>query len=149
MCHYIYFPFHSAVQSERKPNSVLGSSDRRDKEGSPPVSLANPFPEFEQSYASCKTPIVGKDIPSQPPTTLAELHLQMAKAFEGAFCRDGKEQAYVICTKEGSKPWNSYNSLFIIRGEAFAELPTVTSVFVPKKNVKGFVLKNPPEVSKN
>ena len=80
-----------AVQSERKPNSLLVSGERRDKEGSPPMPLVHPFAELETSFASGKTPIVGKDIPSQPPTSLAELHLQMAKAFEGAFCRDGKE----------------------------------------------------------
>ncbi|XP_064078740.1 orphan steroid hormone receptor 2-like isoform X2 [Macrobrachium nipponense] len=81
-----------SVQSERKPNSVLG--ERRDKEGSPPMPLVHPFAEMESSFASSKTPIVGKDIPSQPANSLAELHLQMAKAFEGAFCRDSKDQEW-------------------------------------------------------
>lgn len=80
-----------SVQSERKPNSFLGSSDRREKEGSPPISV-NPLAGLESpTLASSKTPVVGKDIPSQPPTSLAELHQQMAKAFEGAFSRDAKE----------------------------------------------------------
>lgn len=85
---------YKTVQSERKPNSLLGPGERRDKEGSPPGPLVHPFPELDPSFASSKTPIVGKDIPSQPPTSLAELHLQMAKAFEGAFCRDSKEQEW-------------------------------------------------------
>lgn len=83
---------YKTVQSERKPNSVLG--ERRDKEGSPPMPLVHPFAEMESSFASSKTPIVGKDIPSQPANSLAELHLQMAKAFEGAFCRDSKDQEW-------------------------------------------------------
>lgn len=88
-----------AVQSERKPNSFLGSSDRREKEGSPPISV-NPLAGLESpTLASSKTPVVGKDIPSQPPTSLAELHQQMAKAFEGAFSRDAKE-AGTTCVSE-------------------------------------------------
>lgn len=81
----------TAVQSERKPNSFLGAGDRQDKEESPPITT-NPISGFESpTLASSKTPVVGKDIPSQPPTSLAELHLQMAKAFEGAFNMESKE----------------------------------------------------------
>ncbi|XP_069190126.1 orphan steroid hormone receptor 2 isoform X7 [Procambarus clarkii] len=75
---------YKTVQSERKPNSYLSTGDRQDKEGSPPLSM-NPLVGFESpspTMTSSKTPVVGKDIPSQPPTSLAELHLQMAKAFE-------------------------------------------------------------------
>ncbi|XP_071525870.1 orphan steroid hormone receptor 2-like isoform X3 [Panulirus ornatus] len=80
-----------SVQSERKPNSFLGAGDRQEKEGSPPLSI-NPIAGFESpTLSSSKTPVVGKDIPSQPPTSLAELHLQMAKAFEGAFNMEPRE----------------------------------------------------------
>ncbi|KAK3856339.1 hypothetical protein Pcinc_037328, partial [Petrolisthes cinctipes] len=82
---------YKTVQSERKPNSYIGSGDRQDKEESPPLSI-NPLSGFEpSSLTTSKTPVVGKDIPSQPPTSLAELHLQMAKAFEGAFNMEAKE----------------------------------------------------------
>ncbi|XP_050727398.1 orphan steroid hormone receptor 2-like isoform X3 [Eriocheir sinensis] len=82
---------YKTVQSERKPNSFLGAGDRQDKEESPPITT-NPISGFESpTLASSKTPVVGKDIPSQPPTSLAELHLQMAKAFEGAFNMESKE----------------------------------------------------------
>lgn len=81
----------TAVQSERKPNSFLGAGDRQDKEESPPITV-NPISGFESpTLTSSKTPVVGKDIPSQPPTSLAELHIQMAKAFEGAFNVESKE----------------------------------------------------------
>lgn len=81
----------TAVQSERKPNSFLGAGDRQDKEESPPITI-NPISGFESpTLNSSKTPVVGKDIPSQPPTSLAELHIQMAKAFEGAFNMEPKE----------------------------------------------------------
>lgn len=81
-----------AVQSERKPATYGGlnlSSDRsRDKESSPPLSL-QAFTAFEQQQqqmanaaAHLKTPVVGKDIPSMPPTSIAELQLQMVKALE-------------------------------------------------------------------
>ncbi|KAK8407128.1 hypothetical protein O3P69_002033 [Scylla paramamosain] len=82
---------YKTVQSERKPNSFLGAGDRQDKEESPPITV-NPISGFESpTLASSKTPVVGKDIPSQPPTSLAELHIQMAKAFEGAFNVESKE----------------------------------------------------------
>lgn len=74
------------MQSERKPNSYLGSGEQQDKEESSPISI-NPLIGFESS----KTPVVGKDIPSQPPTNLVELHFRMAKAFEGAFNVEPKE----------------------------------------------------------
>ncbi|KAL7632552.1 UNVERIFIED_CONTAM: hypothetical protein RMT77_017119 [Armadillidium vulgare] len=74
---------YKTVQSERKP-ATYGSltSERRDnKEGSPPVPL-HTLAGMDPSSQIGKTPVVGKDIPSIPPANLAELHMQMAKAFE-------------------------------------------------------------------
>ncbi|XP_076057475.1 nuclear receptor subfamily 2 group C member 2-like isoform X2 [Oratosquilla oratoria] len=86
--------FYKTVQSERKPSNYSGGTDRRDKEGSPPVSVT-PLPVDDPLTAS-KTPVVGKDIPSLPPTSLADLHMHMARAFEGAFNKDAKEAEWSV-----------------------------------------------------
>ncbi|CAL4087456.1 unnamed protein product [Meganyctiphanes norvegica] len=93
---------YKTVQSERKPNSYLGSGsgDSVKEDSSPPISITPIPPNLDSpsmgSMGGLKTPVVGKDLPSQlpaqpHPANVVELRLQMAKAFEEAFNRDAKE----------------------------------------------------------